>query len=215
MKNIDEKVFLTAEKREIFGKKTKKLRADGLIPANIFGAKFKSLTISIREKEFKKKYKLIKGEPFFNIKIDNELVPVIIHQIQNHPLTDQILHIDFRKVYLKEKIEVDVPVRIIGQSEAVEVKGGIILQQKDKLTIESFPENIPSAIEINIERLKEIGDEIKTKDLPLNSQYTIKEDANAVIVKIIEHKEEKTTLEQSRPEQPSSAENQKDEKMQT
>lgn len=195
-KSPDEKIILSAEIRSITGKKTKKLRKQGIIPANIFGTNFKSTAIAANLKEFKKNYKLIKEKPFFYLRLNKEDIPLIIHQIQYHPLTHEILHIDFRKVDLKEKVEVSVPVKVIGVSEAVSAKGGVLLQQKDKLTIESLPSNIPPVIEINIEKLKEIGDEIKVKDLGKTGQYTIKDDPNSIIVSVIAHKEEKIQPEQ-------------------
>lgn len=197
MKNdLEKKIFFIVEKRDITGKKVKRLRSQGLIPGNIFGANFKSISISFNEKDFKKNYKLMKAVPFFYLKLDKNQFPVIIHRIQTHPLNNKLLHVDFRKVDLEEKIEVEVPLKIIGKSQAVEIKGGVLLQQKDKLIVESFPKNIPSAIEVNIETLKEIGDEIKVKDISKNSQYKIKEEPESVIISIVAHKEEKISPEQ-------------------
>lgn len=195
-KDLEKKFFFTVEKRNITGKKVKQLRRKGIIPGNIFGSNFKSISISFNEKDFKKNYKLIKKMPFFYIKLDNNQFPVIIHQIQTHPVTDQLLHVDFRKIDLEEKIEVEVPLKMRGKSEAVEVKGGVLLQQKDKLTIKCLPKNIPSFIEININNLKEIGEEIKVKDLLKSAQYEIKEEPETVIVSVVAHKEEKITPEQ-------------------
>lgn len=195
-KDLRKKFLFIVEKRDITGKKVKRLRSQGIIPGNIFGTNFKSISISFNEKDFKKNYKTMKTIPFFYLKLDKNEYPAIIHRIQTHPVINKLLHVDFRKVDLEEKIEVEVPLRIIGKSEAVEVKGGVLLQQKDKLIVESLPENIPSVIEVNIETLKEIGDEIKVKDLPKNSQYKIKEEPEGIIISVVGRKEEKISPEQ-------------------
>lgn len=186
-----EKTILKAELRNLFGKKAKKLRKQGLIPANIFGADFKSISISINLKDFLKAYKTVKETGILYINLEKDMVPVLINYIQYHPVSDEILHVDFRKVDLKKKIETAVPVKIIGQSEAVTQKGGVLLVQTDHLLIEALPENIPQEINVDISSLKEIGQEIKVKDLKKEDQYEIKTDKEKVIVSVVKHKEEK------------------------
>ncbi len=188
-----EKTILKAELRNLFGKKIKKLRKQGLIPANIFGTDFKSTSISINLKDFLKAYKTVKETGILYINLEKDSVPVLINYVQYHPVSNEILHVDFRKIDLKKKIETAVPVKIIGQSEAVTQKGGVLLVQTDHLLIEALPENIPQEINVDISSLKEIGQEIKVKDLKKEGQYEIKTDKEKVIVSVVKHKEEKIT----------------------
>lgn len=185
-----DKLLLEAASRTIFGKKLKKLRKEGIIPANIFGPDFKSQAVSINFKDFSKIYKIAKQTGVIYLKLDSNNLPVMIKNVQRHPVNDNLLHIDFRKIDLKQKIQTDVPVKIIGQSEAVTQKGGVLLTQAETLLVEALPSDIPQQIEVDISGLKELNQEIQVSSLPKSDKYQIKENADKIIVTVVEHKEE-------------------------
>jgi len=185
-----EKVSLKAELRTIFGKKLNKVRKQGLVPGNIYGPDFKSKSISVVYKDLVKTYKIVGETGVVYLSIDKESIPVMIKDIQKHPLSSSLLHIDFRKIDLTKKIETDVPVKTIGISEAVSQKGGVLLVQSDTVLVEALPEDIPSHIEVDVTVIKEIGQEIKVSDLKKSDKYEIKTPAEKVIVAVIAHKEE-------------------------
>lgn len=187
---LKEKLKLEVQLRKLIGKKAKKLRKQGLIPANIFGPEFKSKAISVNLKDLLKTYKIAKETGVVYLNLDKEEIPVLIKNIQRHPVNDFILHVDFRKIDLKKKIETTVPVKIIGQSEAVTQKGGVLLLQTELINIEALPEDIPQEIEVDISVIKDIGQEIKISDLKKSDKYEIKTEADKVIVSVVEHKEE-------------------------
>lgn len=189
----EEKLKLEVQLRKLVGKKAKKLRKQGLVLANIFGPEFKSKAISVNLKDLLKTYKIAKETGVVYLKLDKEEIPVLIKNIQRHPVNDFILHVDFRKIDLKKKIETTVPVKIIGQSEAVSQKGGVLLIQTELINIEALPENIPQQIEVDISIIKEIGQEIKVSDLKKSDKYEIKTEADKVVVSVVEHKEESIT----------------------
>ncbi len=189
-KKATDKITLSATVRKVFGKKLKKLRYEGVVPANIYGTGFKSTSISLPYKDFVKTYRLAGGTSVVYINVDKEEIPVLIKNVQKHPVTGLLLHIDLRKVDLTQKVVTEVPVVIIGQSEAVAQKAGVLLTQSQKLSVEALPQNIPQTIEIDISVIKEIGQEIKVADLTKTSKYTIKDEPAKVIVSVIAHKEE-------------------------
>lgn len=189
------KLQLGAEVRTIFGKKLRKFRHQGKVPANVFGPNYKSMSISIELKNFGKAYKVAEETGIIYLRVDKEELPVLIRGVQRHPISHRILHVDFRKIDLKQKIETEVPVKTIGESEAVVQKGGVLLTQMSAVRVESLPEDIPHEIEVDISKLKEIGDEIKVSDLPRSDKYTVKEDEAKVIVSVITHKEESLVAE--------------------
>jgi ribosomal protein L25, Ctc-form len=194
-KEIKEKISLKAEPRNVFGKKTKQLRRLGLIPANIFGKNFPSKAITVNLKEFTKVYKKVKETGLLYLEVDKQSLPVLIHQIQKHPVQNLILHVDFKKVDLTEKTQTEVPIEIVGQSPAVTEKAGVLLTLTDRLLIEALPQQIPQSITIDISNLKEIGQEIKVADLPTSTTYQIKTEKEKVIVSVVAHKEESVTPE--------------------
>ncbi|MGB9882984.1 MAG: 50S ribosomal protein L25 [Microgenomates group bacterium] len=188
--NSPQKTILKVSPRTITGKKVKKLRNQGLIPANIYGTDFKSQAVSVNFKDFIKAYKVAKETSIVYLDLEGKEIPALIKNVQKHPINDQILHIDFRKVDLKKKIITEVPVKIVGESPAVKDLGGVLLTQTETILVEALPEDIPQEIEVDISLLKEIGQEIKVVDLAKSEKYQIKTNADKVVVSVVAHKEE-------------------------
>jgi len=194
-KSKQEKITLNVTSRKVFGKKLNQIRKDGMLPANIFGTDYKSTSISILMKDFIKTYRIARGTSVMYLMLDKEEIPVLIKSVQKHPLHNLVLHVDFRKIDLKQEVETEVPVKVVGISTAVTQLGGVLLTQTNKLLINALPENIPTEIEIDISKIIEIGQDIKVSDLPKSTTYEIKTDLTRVIVSVIAHKEESTVAE--------------------
>jgi len=194
-KDTKEKIVLHAKPRTIFGKQTRSLRKGGVVPANIYGKKFKSQSIVVEKKEFVDTFKTAGETNIVYVTIDEKEIPTLISEIQIHPVNQSILHVDLRKIDLKQKIEAKVPLVITGMSEAVEKKNGVLLTQMDEVTIEALPADIPNEIQVDISGLIEIGDAIHVSDLPKSKLYEIKEGPERFIVSVTEHKEEELVPE--------------------
>ncbi len=194
-KTVSSKNLLPVNRREIFGKKLNQLRQRDQIPGNVFGPDFKSQSISLAYRDFVKMYRIVKETGIVYLQLGTEEIPVLIKNIQKHPVSDKILHVDLRKIDLKQKITTAVPVKVIGESTAVTQLGGVLLTQSDRLMVEAFPQDIPQAIEVDITLIKEIGKEITVADLTKSTKYVLKEDLKKVIVSVIAHKEESTVAE--------------------
>lgn len=188
------KTVLTAQLRTVFGKKNKNLRKSGMLPANIYGTNFPSQAISVNYIEFKRMYKLVGETGVIYVKTDKEEVPTLITSIQRDPLEGVVLHADFRKVDLTIKIEAVVPLTFVGVAPAANA-GGVVLTQTDKVTVEALPQDIPNHIEIDLSSLTEIGSEIKVSDIANNAAYTVKTEADKVLVSVAAHKEESVIAE--------------------
>lgn len=186
----ENKLTLTVIPRTVFGKKLNKLRKEGNIPANIYGYDFKSQSVTATFKDFSKVYKIAKETAVVYLDFDKKELPVLIKNVQRHPVNDNILHVDFRKIDLKQKIQTEVPIKVIGQSEAVNLKGGILLTQSESLLVEALPTDIPRQIDVDITSFKEIGQEFKVSNLSKTDKYEVKDSQDKVIVSIVQHKEE-------------------------
>ena len=195
VKTTSEKTSLEVVKRELFGKKLHRLRKTGFTPANIFGPDFKSVSVSVVEKKFFDVYKIAEETGVVYINYEKDEIPVLIKNLQFHPVSGKLLHIDFRKIDLKKKVETAVPVKLINTSEAVAQKGGVLLTLAETLNVEALPQDIPQHIEVDISVLKEIPQEIKVKDLKTSTKYEIKEDLEKVIASVVAHKEESVVAE--------------------
>ncbi|KKU29104.1 MAG: 50S ribosomal protein L25 [Candidatus Amesbacteria bacterium GW2011_GWA2_47_11b] len=171
---------LKSEPRKITGRKIKSLRAQGLIPANVFGKDVKSQALQIKSTDFAKLYKEA-GESTL-IYLDDR--PVMIHEVAVHPVTDKILHVDFHQVNLKEKTTANVAIKLVGVAPAEKEKQGILVQQLHELEIEALPADMPEAVEVSVASLTAEGDTILVKDLKLSDKLTVKIDPEAIVVKI-------------------------------
>src|SRR3989344_4993319 len=106
---------LTGEQRKIFGRKVKTLRQEGIIPAHVFGRKIKTVHVQVPEKEFVRVEKQAGETGIVELKINGTNHPVLIRSFQVDPVSDQVLHIDFYQIDLKEKVKVRVPVEPVGE----------------------------------------------------------------------------------------------------
>lgn len=190
-----EKLILTATKRDVFGKKLRKLRHSGMIPANIYGPDFKSVAITVSYKDFLHAYKIAHETGVVYVQIGKEEIPTLIKELQKHPVSDALIHVDMRKINLLEKIETDVPLVFINDSPAVAQLGGQLLTQANEVLIEALPTDIPEHIEIDLALLTEIGSEIRVQDLKPATNVVIKEDPERQIVSVVARKEESITPE--------------------
>src|SRR3989344_4199278 len=123
-----DKHILKAQTRKVLGRKVKKLRAEGLLPANIFGKKVKSQSVSVGLKDFAKVFQKAGKTALVEIDLDDKMLPVLISNVSYHPVSRLPLHADFHQVDLKEKVTAHVPLEIVGEAPAVKDKIGVLLK---------------------------------------------------------------------------------------
>lgn len=185
-----EELEIIAEKRELVTKsKLKEYRAKGYIPAVSYGTKNPTVNLWVRYKnimDLMKKYS-IEGT-VFNLRVEDKTYPVIIKEIQKDPLTDKPIHIDFQIISLKEKVEVKVPIHLVGEETAIKLTGGMIDFPLREVRIKCLPRDIPKYIEVDVSHLK-IGQAITVKDIP-QEKFTILEPPDTIIVHVLSKKTE-------------------------
>lgn len=164
----------------------KKVRAEKQIPAIVYGHKSKPLSIQVDYKTFEHVIHTGAGENvIINLKIKGEKSMdenVIIKDIQHHPVSDAIRHIDFNIISMTEKIKVKV--RLVTKGESLGVKaGGVLDVVHHEIEVECLPTQIPEKLEADISKL-EIGDSIHVKDLALPQGVVSQLDADEVVVAI-------------------------------
>lgn len=186
---------LNAEKRDILGRKVKRLRKEGIIPANIYGKNIDSVAIKVDQIEFEKAFKKVGETGIVEIKLDKEKRPVLIHNVQLDPVTDQPLHIDFHQIDLKEKVTASVPVELTGESPAEDQALGTAVQYIDEVEVEALPTELPERFEVDISGLEEVDQALQIKDLPVDKdKITIKAEPEEIVVKVEPPREEEEEL---------------------
>ena len=183
-----EELILTAENRNVLGKRNRFLRRQGVTPAHVFGHGIESLALQCDTTELKSiiahagETRLIS----LNIKGDNQPKNVFIREIQRDVISRQLLHVDFYQVKMSEKMEVEVPIVLVGEAPAMKGKGRMISHGITELSIECLPDKVPPQIEVDISILEEIEQAIQVKDIILDPDITVNIDPEQLVVKITE-----------------------------
>ncbi len=175
-------IKVKGSERESVGKKaTKALRNAGKVPCVIYGGD-KPIHFSADELAFRD---LVYTPAAHTVSVDfggkMGIVRAIMQDIQFHPVTDNILHIDFYELFDDKPVTMNIPVRLQGNAPGVR-NGGRLLFRKRKLSIKAVPEKLPDFFDIDISKLK-IGDNI-TVDSLLNDEFEILHPETTVVVQV-------------------------------
>lgn len=183
-----QKLVLASVKRTVVGRKVKSLRLQGLVPANVFGKKVKSLALSVKSLEFRKVFSKAgaTGIIYLEIEGEKEARPVLVSSTQKSPLKGTLLHIDFRQVDLTQKVKAEVPVKIIGESLAIKDKNGVLVVVLSKVMVEALPADLPEVLEVSIQGLTEIGQSVHVSDINIDKSKVKIEAAEDETVAIIQ-----------------------------
>ncbi len=178
-----EKVAMVATGRDTGKGIARRLRVAGRIPGVLYGKKVDPIAISVSEAELVKATKKT-----MNILIDLSLDGgdsglALIRDYQADPFKRQFKHVDFQAITLDEKLEIEVPIVLIGDAVGIE-EGGVVEQSRRALQIFALPNKIPSEIEINISELK-IGDSIHASDVNIPEGVEFPYDVDFTLVTLV------------------------------
>lgn len=178
------KHVLKAKDRHIHGHKVKILRKTGEIPGTVYGKNVKSIAVAVNGEEFVTLYKEVGESSLVELTIDNAVRPVLIHNVQKHPVSQNILHVEFFQVDLKEKVHTNVPIHTSGEAVAVKDKVGVLLIILDEVEVEALPANLPEHMTLDVSELTAVEQELKVKDIKNVTGVTILTDSDLTVVKI-------------------------------
>ncbi|MDA9235497.1 50S ribosomal protein L25/general stress protein Ctc [Polaribacter sp.] len=173
-------ITIKGSKRESVGKvATKALRNAGMVPCVIYGGE-KPVHFSAEEKAFKK---LVYTPDVFtaSLDVDGQKTTAILQDIQFHPVSDRILHVDFYQLFDDKEVTMNIPVKLTGTSPGV-LNGGSLRFTNRKLKIKALPANLPDYVTADISGLK-IGSKLLVTSL-FNDEYTFMHPDNTVVVQV-------------------------------
>ncbi|MFC1477933.1 50S ribosomal protein L25 [Candidatus Margulisiibacteriota bacterium] len=173
------KNILEATVRKDSGKKSaKKLRAEGMVPAVFYGRHVeKTLEVAVDKKEFTNQVKHSEAglNTIFTLKIKDEKgvaeEMAMPHKLQYNVLTDEVTHIDFQQIRMKEAITTHVPVSLIGVASGTKM-GGRLIQLIDKIEVKCLPLDLPTGFDIEV-TLLEIGDGLSVSDVAVSDKVEV------------------------------------------
>ena len=163
-------VKLTAERRTETGRAAvRKLKARGIVPAIIYGARDKPEPLQVSRRDISAMLSHAAGE---NILVELEIAGdsanrmALVQEVQHAPLGGEVLHVDFHAVSMDEMIDADVPLEATGTANGVKNFGGLLEQSLRSLAIECLPRDLPDVITADVSELN-IGDAIHVRDIKL------------------------------------------------
>jgi len=190
--NTKKRFELQVEQRSDFGRRAAKaLRSQGYVPVNFYSGGEEALAFVMTETHLREA--MHSGEQIFNITIDGEQRRAMVKEVQWHPVTDQILHIDFLGVRLRDIIEIPVSVVPTGTAHGVK-EGGVLQQPIHEVVIRCKGEDVPDSIEVDVSGLG-IGEGIHASDLASDVYEVLLAEEVTIISVVIPQKMEEAVVE--------------------
>ncbi|MBI4056043.1 MAG: 50S ribosomal protein L25 [Elusimicrobia bacterium] len=168
---------------------TKILRRTQKIPAVVYGGKKEPVSVVVLEEDLVRVVRSGGTNAIVKLEHPGGSDTVILKAIQHHAVTDRPIHIDFQRISMKEKIEVKVPLKIVGEAPGVKLHGGILEHILRELKIRCLPTQIPHEIPVDVSSL-DIAHGLMVKDLNVAADLEVLEDPQHMVVNVVVPAEE-------------------------
>jgi large subunit ribosomal protein L25 len=176
-------ITLTATPRPPQGTRpARRLRNEGKIPGVVYGLGGDPVPLTVEWRELRAA--LVTGQGLnavIHLEVDGERTPTLVKEIQRHPVRRNVVHVDFIRVDLNKPVDVEVPVHLEGEAEAVQREGGVIDQTLTSLLVHCKPSDIPAQLTVDISDL-EIGSSKHVSDIALPAGVTTNVDPEETVV---------------------------------
>jgi large subunit ribosomal protein L25 len=176
---------LTANRREITGKASRRLRHQGRLPAVVYGQHMAPSTIDLDAHEFDRVFSRTGKTQLIDLVVDGGRAnKVLVKEVQLSPRRNTPLHVDFHQVSLREKLQVEVPVVVSGEAQPVKMGEADVLQILHGIRVECLPTAIPESVEVDVSGLDHVDAGIRVADLSLPEGVTAVLDPEELVVKL-------------------------------
>ena len=177
---------LAAELREAQGKKNRKLRREGFVPAIVYGPSIEPMSVQFPYRAVEVTLMNAGGTNLIDINVNGDSFPSLAREVQRDVVRGDILHVDFLAVDQSQRIRVEVPIVMQGESPVVAAREGILITGRSSLTLEVFPSDIRDSIAIDLSDLTEMGAEVLVRDVSFGENVTVHNDPNEMLAKIVQ-----------------------------
>jgi large subunit ribosomal protein L25 len=193
-------IVVAAESRTETGKnQNRRLRGRGRIPGVLYGAGKSPVALAVSPKDIVAILRSKSGEnTLFDIEVGGSRHKVIVKDYQVEPIKGSLLHADFYEVALDRKLEVEVPIELIGTPVGVKVQGGIVDFVTRELSIECLPADIPDRISVDVSAL-ELGKHLRVSEIKVAENITILTDPEVVVAHVVAPRAEAAPVAEAAP----------------
>ncbi|HEY5034552.1 MAG TPA: 50S ribosomal protein L25 [Candidatus Dormibacteraeota bacterium] len=192
---------LKASTRTLLGKASRRLHGEGKLAGIVYGHNATPTPLVLDRLEFQKVFIKSGRTHLVDLVVDGDRTEkVLVREIQTHPRRLGPIHVDFYQVSLEEKITVEVPVHLVGESAAVKRGDADVLQPIHAVRVECLPTDIPEAFEVDLTPLEDVESEFRISELKVPKGVTVLIDPEELVVKIVHRRELKVEEEAPAPE---------------
>ena len=176
---------LSAQPRAVLGKKVKKLRREGLVPAVLYGPAVKGVRpLELPARDIERTYAYAGSSTLLDLVVDGgRPQPVLIHAVQHDPFRRHLIHVDFFAPDMNVELTVAVPLALVGESSAVN-EGGVLSQLLTEVQVRCLPDAIPHALEFDLSGITEVGTQVTVGEIPLPAGVALVTAEDELVLKI-------------------------------
>ena len=176
---------LSLSQRAVTGKKVKQLRKRGILPVHMYGSGIESMSLQAEAGELRRLLPRVGTNIPVTVQIDGSDDENIcfVREVQRHPVTEDLLHIDFIRVDVTQTISAEVPITLVGSAPATQ-QGGTLLQPLTSLLVEALPMDIPASVEADISGLDDFEKSIVVSDIAVADNVTVLTDSDEFVARV-------------------------------
>ena len=171
--------------RTVTGKKVKQLRRQGVIPVHLYGADIEPSNLQIEGRTLNRLLPQIGTNIPVSIEVEDQDIENIcfVREVQRHPVTDEVIHVDFLRVDVTRTVSAEVPLTLTGTAPAVTEMAGTLLQNIQSLSIEALPMDMPAEVSVDVSVLVDFDTTLLVGDVEVPGNVTVLNDVEDAIVR--------------------------------
>jgi large subunit ribosomal protein L25 len=182
-----ERVEITAELRTIIGKHVKELRRQGWVPGVIYGHGFEAQAVQFETRPLRRVLSQVSGSQLIGINVAEQDEPAmaLVRGVQRNPLTGELLHVDFYRVRMTERLTAEIPLVLTGESPLITQKEGILLTGVSAIEVECLPGDLVDSIHVDISGLVKLDTSIHVRDLIVPAGIEVLTEADEMVARVV------------------------------
>ena len=187
---------LSLSRRTVTGKKVKRLRKQGILPVHMYGSGIDSQALQAELGELRRVLPRVGTNIPVSVAVDGSDDENIcfVREVQRHPVTEDLLHVDFIRVDITQTISAEVPITLIGSAPATQ-QGGTLLQPLTSLLVEALPMNIPASVEADVSGLDDFEKSIVVSDITVADDVIVLTDSDEFVARVTPPRVETDTFD--------------------
>ena len=178
-------VFLDVEPRTLFGKKLGALRRAGITPIHVYGKGAESLSLQVGTPSLVHTLAQVGYTTPMTVRVSGDEHFVMVREVQRHPVTERVLHVDLIQVSRTERMTADIPVAVVGEAPAARQQGVMVVQDLHTIQVEALPMDLPSSFTVDVSSLIDVDMGIYVRDVELPPAVSLVSDLDAPVIRVV------------------------------